>query len=107
MTGERGQVLVVEDSPESAELLAAFAERQGFSPVICASGAEARAAFARHHPVAVLLDWVLPDVPGTELCREFRTADPELTILIVSGRDDETSMARGLDAGADDYVAKP
>lgn len=107
MTGERGRVLVVEDSPQAAELLAETVEREGFSPVVCASGSEARAGFERHKPVAVLLDWVLPDVPGTELCRVFRAANPAVTIIFVSGRDDETSMARGLDAGADDYVAKP
>lgn len=107
MPGERGRVLVVEDSPQAAELLVETVGREGFSPITCASGAEARAAFARHKPVAVLLDWVLPDVPGTELCREFRAADGAVTIIFISGRDDETSMARGLDAGADDYVAKP
>lgn len=107
MTGERGPVLIVEDSPESAELLAETVALEGFTPVTCASAAEARAGFARHKPVAVLLDWVLPDAPGTELCREFRAADPVLTIIFISGRNDETSMARGLDAGADDYVAKP
>lgn len=107
MPGERGRVLVVEDSPQAAELLVEMVEREGFSPVACASGAEARAGFERHKPVAVLLDWVLPDVPGTELCREFRAADGAVTIIFISGRDDETSMARGLDAGADDYVAKP
>jgi DNA-binding response OmpR family regulator len=105
--GERGRVLVVEDAPESAELLSALVEREGFIPVICGTAAEARKAFAEAHPVAVLLDWVLPDGPGTELCREMRAADPIVAIIFVSGRNDETSMARGLDAGADDYVAKP
>jgi DNA-binding response OmpR family regulator len=107
MTGERGRVLVVEDSPQTAELLVETVEREGFSPVTCANGADARAAFEMYKPVAILLDWVLPDVPGSELCREFRGADPTVTIIFISGRDDETSMARGLDAGADDYVAKP
>ena len=107
MTGQRWRVLVVEDSPQAAELLAETVEREGFAPVTCASGAEARAGFERHKPVAILLDWVLPDVPGTELCREFRAADGAVTIIFISGRDDETSMARGLDAGADDYLAKP
>ena len=107
MTGERGHVLVVEDSPESAELLSALVEREGFNPVMCASASDARLAFQRSRPVAVLLDWVLPDAPGIEVCRELRAADPALTIIFISGRNDETSMARGLDAGADDYVAKP
>lgn len=107
VTGERGRVLVVEDAVASAELMAAILEREGFVPVISHSARDARAAFKRHSSVAVLLDWVLPDSPGTELCRELRAADPMVTIIFVSGRHDETSIARGLDAGADDFVAKP
>ena len=107
MAGERGRVLVVEDDAPSAELMAAIVEREGFVPVTCHRAAEARAAFSRERPVAVLLDWVLPDAPGIEVCRELRAADPVVTIIFVSGRKDETSVARGLDAGADDFVAKP
>ena len=107
MFAERGVVLIVEDSPELAELMSAIVEREGFTGVSAGSAAEARTAYQRHRPVAVLLDWVLPDAPGTEVCRELRAQDPELTVIFVSGRNDETSMARGLDAGADDYVAKP
>ena len=110
MAGERGAVLVVEDDELSAELMAAVVEREGFTPRVAHSAAEARAAFASSEtdrPVAVLLDWVLPDAPGTEVCRELRAADGVVTIIFVSGRNDETSMARGLDAGADDFVPKP
>ena len=107
MAGERGAVLIVEDAPDMAELMAAFVEREGFTAVTAGTAADARAAFQRDRPVAVLLDWVLPDAPGTELCRELRAQDAALTVIFVSGRNDETSMARGLDAGADDYVAKP
>src|SRR6266700_1129375 len=99
---ERGVVLIVEDSPELAELMAAIVEREGFTGIAAGSAAEARAAYLRYRPGAVL-----PDAPGTEVCRELRAQDPELTIIFVSGRNDGTSMSRGLDAGADDYVAKP
>ena len=107
MPAERGAVLVVEDDRISAELLADLVEREGFAPVVCTTAAEAREAYRREHPIAALLDWVLPDAPGTVLCRELRAEDLELTIVFVSGRTDETSMARGLDAGADDFVGKP
>lgn len=107
MNGERGRVVVVEDDETSAELLAAVVEREGFVPVVCSSAAAARAAFTQERPVAVLLDWVLPDAPGTEVCRELRRADAAVTIIFISGRNDETSIARGLDAGADDFVPKP
>jgi DNA-binding response OmpR family regulator len=107
VAGERGRILVVDDAAPSAELLSALVEREGFTPVICGSAADARASFAAGPPVAVLLDWVLPDAPGTEVCRELRAKDAEVTIIFISGRNDETSVARGLDAGADDYVSKP
>jgi len=100
-------VLVVEDDAISADLMEAVVEREGFTAVKCHSAAEARVAFAAQRPVAVLLDWVLPDAPGTEVCRELRAQDPVVTIIFVSGRNDETSIARGLDAGADGFVTKP
>lgn len=107
MPAERGKVLIVEDAPSFSELIAALVEREGFVPVICGTASEARASFKRENPAAVLLDWVLPDAPGSELCRELRAGDPAVTIIFISGRNDETSMARGLDAGADDFIAKP
>ena len=57
--------------------------------------------------MAVFLDWVLPDIPGIEACRSLRALDRLVPIIFVSGRDDEASTIRGLDAGADDYLAKP
>lgn len=107
MPGERGTVLVVEDSAESATLMAELVRAEGFTPFVSGNARDAREAFAAEHPVAVLLDWILPDTPGTELCRELRTRDSAVPIVFVSGRNDETSVARALDAGADDYIAKP
>ncbi len=100
-------MLVVDDSADSRELVTAVVEREGFEVVTCATAEAGIAAFARERPVAILLDWVLPDGPGTEVCRAIRALDPTVTIIFVSGRDDETSIVRGLDAGADDYVLKP
>jgi len=100
-------VLVVEDNPDAAELLCAYVEREGFRSVRCTNAESGLTAFAREQPAAVLLDWVLPDGPGIELCRQLRAQDALVPIIFVSGRNDETSVARALDAGADDYVAKP
>ena len=107
MAGERGRVLIVEDAPESAEVIAAIVAQEGFVPVVCASANQAMATYRSERPIAALLDWVLPDAPGTEVCRQLRELDPALTIVFISGRNDETSIARGLDAGADDFVPKP
>lgn len=100
-------MLVVEDSLESSEILTALVEREGFKVVACATAESGLQAFARERPVAVLLDWVLPDGPGTELCRAIRSLDQAVPVIFVSGRNDETSVVRGLDAGGDDYVPKP
>jgi DNA-binding response OmpR family regulator len=100
-------VLIVEDSPESAELLATIVEEEGFQPVICGTGAEAMQAFDRDRPVAILVDWVMPDRPGIDVCRHVRQVDQLVPVLFVSGRDDEASISRGLDAGADDFMVKP
>ena len=105
--GKRGTVLVVDDSPDAKDLVTALVEREGFRVVACETAEAGLAAFASERPVAVLLDWVLPDGPGIEVCRAIRAQDALVTIVFVSGRDDETSVVRGLDAGADDYLSKP
>jgi two-component system response regulator MtrA len=105
--GKRGTVLIVDDSPDSAQLVSDLVEREGFQPLVCGNAADGWAAFVRERPVAVFLDWTLPDGPGIELCRTIRAQDATVPLIFVSGRDDETSIVRGLDAGADDYIPKP
>ncbi len=107
MSGARGRVLVVEDSPETAELLATIVEEEGFAPVVCNLAQQGITAFDEETPVAVMVDWVMPDRPGIDVCRHVRERDPLVPILFVSGRDDEASISRGLDAGADDFLVKP
>ena len=107
MPGARGDILIVEDMPDAAEIVSVLVEREGFRAVVSTTAADGLAAFFRSKPVAVILDWTLPDGPGIEVCRQIRAHDQAVPIIFTSGRDDETSIARGLDAGADDYVAKP
>jgi two-component system phosphate regulon response regulator PhoB len=107
MSGSRGLVLIVEDDVPTSELIADLVEQEGFSVIRAGGGQEAIDAFGRERPVAVFLDWVLPDIPGIEACRSLRALDRVVPIIFVSGRDDEASTIRGLDAGADDYVIKP
>ena len=107
MRGSRGVVLIVEDDEATSELIADLVEQEGFGVARAAGGQEAIDVFVRERPVAVFLDWVLPDIPGIEACRSLRALDRVVPIIFVSGRDDEASTIRGLDAGADDYLAKP
>lgn len=107
MTGSRGVVLVVEDDLPTAELIGEVVAAEGFTVSRAGGGLEAIEAFNRDRPVAVFLDWTLPDIPGIEACRSLRAIDRVVPIIFVSGRDDEASTIRGLDAGADDYIVKP
>ncbi len=107
MSGSRGVILIVEDDVSTSDLIADLVEQEGFTVSRAGGGNEAIEAFVRDHPVAVFLDWVLPDIPGIEACRSLRALDRLVPIIFVSGRDDEASTIRGLDAGADDYLAKP
>ncbi|MGH7861134.1 MAG: response regulator transcription factor [Candidatus Dormibacteraceae bacterium] len=107
MPGTRGTVLIIEDSVDTAELLAAVVEEEGFASVMCSTAESGLQAFTTQHPAAVFMDWVLPDRPGTELCRQLRAEDAVVPIMFVSGRDDEASISRGLDSGADDFLVKP
>jgi DNA-binding response OmpR family regulator len=107
MGGARGRLLIIEDSPETSELLALVVQEEGFSPVVSSTGQEGLDAFEAERPVAVLLDWVMPDRPGIDVCRQLRERDHAVPIIFVSGRDDEASVSRGLDAGADDFIVKP
>lgn len=107
MARVRGRIVIIEDSPETAELLATVVEEEGYSAVTCATAGAGVEAFHAEPTVAVFTDWVLPDRPGIDLCRELRAADPLVPIIFVSGRNDEASISRGLDAGADDFVVKP
>ncbi|HEX6349386.1 MAG TPA: response regulator transcription factor [Candidatus Dormibacteraeota bacterium] len=107
MAGARGRLLIIDDSPETSELLSVVVEEEGFTPIVCNSGQAGLDAYESERPVAVLLDWVMPDRPGIDVCRQLRERDPAVPIIFVSGRDDEASASRGLDAGADDFVVKP
>ena len=98
---------MVEDSLESAALISTVLEEEGFRPVVRHDGQQGLQAYGKESPVAVLLDWVLPGGPGLEICRRIREQDRVIPIFFISGRQDEASVSRGLDAGADDFLVKP
>ncbi len=105
--GRRGAVVIIEESGQTAAPLADVLREEGFSAQHCRTGQEGIETCRAARPVAVFVDWVLSDVPGIEVCRSLRAEDPILPIVFVSGRDDETSVSRGLDAGADDFLIRP
>lgn len=105
----RKTILVVDDEPDLVEVVRYNLEGRGFRVVTAATGEEALRAVRRHRPDLVVLDVMLPDRFGTEVCRTLR-AEPrtrELPILFLSARTEEVDRVVGLELGADDYVTKP
>lgn len=103
------RVLIVEDEAPLAELLRYNLEAEGFHVSLAESGEEAEILMAEERPDLVLLDWMLPQVSGIELCRRLRTR-PEtraIPIVMLTARGEEGDKIRGLSTGADDYVVKP
>ena len=100
------RVLVVEDEEIQATLLAEALRTEGFAVDVLLRGAEAVDYVRRERPSAVLLDLVLPDTDGFEVCREIR-AFSTVPLIMITGRVEEIDRLLGLELGADDYVCKP
>jgi two-component system phosphate regulon response regulator PhoB len=104
------QVLIVEDEPAIAELIAVNLRHNGFTPVWAEDGHSAQREMDANLPDLILLDWMLPGgASGLNLARKWR-ADPrskQIPILMLTARGDEPDKIAGLDAGADDYITKP
>lgn len=103
------RVLIVEDEPAIAELIAVNLRHNGFEPVWAENGEGAQRELDAVLPDAILLDWMLPGQSGLSLARQWR-AHPRtkaVPILMLTARGDEPDKVAGLDAGADDYITKP
>lgn len=100
------RVLVVEDEAAISEPLAGHLEREGFEPEMASSLAETRDALRRSAPDFILLDVMLPDGDGRDLCREIRKGS-DVPIIMLTARGEEVDRIVGLELGADDYVVKP
>ncbi len=100
------RVLVVEDEESYSDALAYMLRKEGFEVAIAATGPEALAEFDRAGADIVLLDLMLPGIPGTEVCRQIRQTS-NVPVIMVSAKDDEVDKVVGLELGADDYVTKP
>jgi two-component system phosphate regulon response regulator PhoB len=102
-------VLIVEDEHDLSTLLDFNLRSAGFSTSVAPTGAAALQSARERRPELVLLDLMLPDLPGTEVCRELRAAPETRDVLIVmlTARGEEEHRVRGFELGADDYVTKP
>ncbi len=100
------KLLVVEDEESFSDALSYMLRREGYEVAVAATGMEALATFDRSGADLVLLDLMLPELSGTEVCRELRQRS-NVPIIIVTARDAEIDKVVGLELGADDYVTKP
>ena len=102
-------VLVVDDEADLLTLVRYNLERDGFEVGEAVDGEEAMAMIAERRPDLVLLDWMLPQFSGIEVCRRVRRSahTQNLPIIMLTARGEESDRVRGLDYGADDYIVKP
>jgi two-component system, OmpR family, response regulator ResD len=103
----RGSVLVVDDEPTIAEIVARYLERAGYEARVAGDGPQALAAAGEHRIDLVVLDLMLPGIDGLEVMRRLRGATAPPAIILLTARGEESDRITGLRLGADDYVVKP
>src|SRR6056297_1807730 len=109
MASDQPTVLLVEDEPAQREVLRYNLEADGFRVVVAVNGEEALMLADEVVPDVIVLDWMLPNVSGIEVCRQLKTRSETrcVPIIMLSARSEEVDRVRGLETGADDYVVKP
>jgi DNA-binding response OmpR family regulator len=105
-TSTPGPVLVVEDEAKIAEVVESYLRREGLRPVVVATGGAALAAVEREEPSLVILDLMLPDLSGEEVCRRLRRRS-RVPVIMLTAKSADADAVAGLHLGADDYVTKP
>jgi DNA-binding response OmpR family regulator len=105
-------VLVVEDDPQINELVGAYVQLAGFEYRRALTGSDALAEFARSRPALVVLDVMLPDVDGFEVCRQLKKRQEsdgggDVPIIFLTALDGEAAKRKGMECGAADYLTKP
>jgi len=109
MAPDQPTVLIVEDEPAQREVLAYNLQAEGFRVSCAENGEEALLLVAEEAPDLIVLDWMLPNVSGIEVCRQLkmRAETRAVPVIMLSARSEEVDKVRGLETGADDYVIKP
>jgi DNA-binding response OmpR family regulator len=101
------KILLVEDDPNLAYLLRIHFERERFLIDTVTKGSEALAQLKTHGYELIVLDWMLPDITGVEVCEQYRSTGGQTPVLMLTARGTVDDKAQGLEAGADDYLVKP
>lgn len=109
MSAEQPTVLVVEDEPAQREVLTYNLEAEGFRVIRAENGEEGLMMVDEDRPDLIVLDWMMPNVSGIEVCRRLKSRGDtrNIPVIMLSARSEEVDRVRGLETGADDYVIKP
>ena len=99
-------VLLIEDEENIASFVAMYLEKEGYVVEIAATGGDGLARAEKLKPAVIILDIMLPDIDGFEVCRSLRH-DSDVPIIMLTARDTATDKVVGLELGADDYITKP
>ncbi len=99
-------ILVIEDDPNTANLVALYLEREGFRALKAGDGETGLTMARKHQPALVILDLMLPRIDGWEVCRQLRKIS-DIPVIMLTARGEEIDRVSGLTLGADDYVVKP
>ncbi len=103
---QKEKILVVDDEERIVNIVRAYFAKEGYRVLSARDGAEALALARREQPDLIILDLMLPQVSGWDVCRELRR-DSAVPVIMLTARDDDTDKIVGLELGADDYVTKP
>src|SRR5262245_15030642 len=106
MAANSAPILVVEDESSIASFVALYLKNAGYGVRTAATGGEALQAMEGESPALIVLDLMLPDIDGIEVCRRIR-AGSDVPILMLTARDEDVDKIIGLEVGADDYMTKP
>ena len=105
----RPTVLLVEDEPAQREMLAYNLEAEGFDVITADNGEDGLILVDENNPDLIVLDWMMPQLSGIEVCRRLKSNSKtrQIPVIMLSARAEEVDRVRGLETGADDYVVKP
>ena len=105
----KAHILIVEDDPSLSELLAYNFDDAGFKASVISDGDEVLDTILDDQPDLIILDWMLPNLSGIEICRQIRQHNDikKIPIIMLTAKGEESERIRGLETGADDYVIKP
>lgn len=101
------RVLIVEDDPHISELISLYIEKEGFQAICAEDGEIGLSLYFDNSPDFIILDIMLPEMDGWEVCQAIRRDNPDIPIIMLTGKGESYDKIRGLTIGADDYIVKP